>query len=123
MKTTKKKNKKNEYVLHINYKSMEDKMGKNAPRRIGGFIEAVDNGKKTFIIDINLSSFKGQTLWGISDSVEGVSTLNWILEKDSFPQEVRDMIRSHLEERYGLEPTSSGSSDNRDSELIGDFRW
>lgn len=91
---------KKKFKLNFNVDEAEDDLELDEPRRIRGFVETKDRGRKTFIVDFQLSGgmFYGWTLWDMSADLNGISTLQWILDKD-FPEEVKDVINKHLEDR------------------------
>jgi hypothetical protein len=98
--TSKKENrKKNKLLFSLDggLDDLENEFGKNEPRRIRGFVEAKQFGKKTFIVDFQLSggAFFNWTLLDMAKDVQGVGALKWILEKD-FPDEVKECIHGHF---------------------------
>ena len=96
----KKRRKKNgiSFSLRNSYLDSRDEFGCDEARRLRGFIEAEQRGRATWIVDFNLSDWKGWTLWDMSADLQGINTLKWILDKD-FPNEIKATINRHLEER------------------------
>lgn len=96
------KRNKPEYDIDFDYKAYIKDSINTVARRIGGFVETIqEGGIKTFTVDFRLAGgfFYGWTLWDMTGAgEEALNSLKWILEKD-FPEEVKSCIMRHLEDR------------------------
>lgn len=86
-----------DFSIEFKYKAFKHYITNAVGRRIGGFVEVIQNNSYTFRVDFNLSGgyYYGWTILDIAETREGQEALVWVLDKQ-FPFEIKDYIRKIL---------------------------